>query len=263
MIRETRLTYVLLAASFVLILISAYMLLTQARQLTSVRENLQAAERQVAQKQAQLLVLNDALTTNVEAATMLGEASETVEEICAQQGPVAGPGRSLCTLARLTSGTYGRFLISYARVAAQRAAAENPSDFAALKSDYAKLRPLLSPQLDAGGQWSARIDEGLAYAEYRLGNLHQAQQQVKRAAARDDRSAFVWLTALKIACEKETPPAEVRRMHEAALQALQSSVAEPRRGMNERYARLELDYFREDPELKLVCEYAGLPATKS
>lgn len=258
--RDTRWTYALLAGSFLLICLSAYMLLTQGRELRSARENLEATERRLAQKQSQLFVVNDALVTNLHAVEMLGQAARDVEEICAAQRPASGPGRSLCTLAKLSHGAAGRFLAAYARATALRASAESPSDFAAVKAEYIALRPILSPDLDPGRQWAARVEEGVAYADYRLGNLDQAQQQVGNAAEIDDRSAFVRLTALKIACAKGAPATDVRRMYTTALRSLEESVASPRRGMNQHYARLELGYFTQDPELQFVCKYVGLPS---
>ena len=260
--RDARWTYALLAGSFLLICVSLYMLVSQGRQLQTARHNLEATERQLAQKLSQLFVVNDALVTNLHAVSMLNEAAQDVEEICAAQRPVSGPGRSLCTLAKLSHGTAGRFLAAYAQATALRASADSPSDFERVKAEYISLKPILTPDLDPGRQWAARIEEGIAYADYRLGKLDEAQQQVRTAAKLDDRSAFVSLTALKIACSKGASAKDIRQMYDAAHRSLEESVASPRPGMSKHYARLELGYFTQDPELQFICKYASLPSPR-
>lgn len=254
---QTRWTYALLAASFLLICLSAYILVTQAERLRSFRKQLQSTELELARKQAQLLIVGDALRTNADAAEIRGRTSQLAGQVCARRD-VTPRERLLCAIAQNNSGAFARFLAAYAGVTAQRASAGSATEFNAVKAAYEALRPLLSRDFDPGGQWAARVEEGAAYADYRAGNLELADRRVVEANRLDDRSAFVGLTRLKIACAKRLPAESVRRLHSAQRRLLEESVHSPRPGMDAAYARLELGYFKQDPELNVACAYAKL-----
>lgn len=72
MTRTTRLTYALLAGSFILICISVYVLLSQAQDLAKARKELDRTNRELAERQAQLLVVSDALIANQDQVDMVG-----------------------------------------------------------------------------------------------------------------------------------------------------------------------------------------------
>ena len=260
MTAETRWTYALLAASALLICLSGYMLLSQAQRLKAFQNSLQSTELELARKQAQLLVVSDALRTNVDAAAMRDQGSKVAAQVCSR-GDTTARERLLCAIVRSNSGAFARFLAAYAGVTAQRAAADDPADFATVRSAYEALRPQLSREVDPGRQWAARVEEGIAYSDYRAGNLDLAEQEANRAWTLDDRSAFVGLTRLKIACATRQPAERIRELHAAQRRLLEESIRNPRAGMDPTYARLELGYYSSDPELELACSYAKLAKT--
>ena len=260
MSRMTRFTYLLLGGCALLICLSAYMLISQARALDAAREDLRETRLELARKQAQLLVVGDALTTNQDLAAMAGDASATVARACANQQSDGPQVRALCALSQWASGSFGRFLAAYAGVAAKRVAATSPGEWGQVAADYRALQPLLSRNDDPGQQWAARIAEGVAYADYRRGDLDQARAGAERAAQLDGRSAFVGLTRLKIACAQRRPEEQVRELYSRQRAALEESIENPAAGMDSKYARLELDYFDRDNELRVMCDYAGIPA---
>lgn len=261
MTKTNRYTYLLLSGCILLIGLSAYMLITQARDLEAAREELGATRTELAQKQSQLLVVSDALMANRDLAGMMTDASDVVSQACSSGKSRADEVRSLCSVAQWMTSPFGRFLAAYAGVAADRVAADSPQDWENVRARYRQLETLLPRELDPGQQWAARIAEGAAYSDYRAGNLAEAQEQVSRAASLDGRSAFVGLTQIKIACASGASEEQVQRMFSEQMRRLEQSIADPAPGMNEKYARLELDYFTSDAELGQVCASADLRAS--
>jgi hypothetical protein len=263
MSRATRLTYLLLAGSFMLICVSAYLLLSQASDLASARAELDETNRDLAQRQAQLLVLTDALIASEDQAKMVEQVSGKVQSICSRQKDTNAEVRALCALSQWATSYSGRFLAAYAAAAGQRASATSPADWQTVRGEYAGLRGFLTPEVDPGHQWAARVEEGTAYSDYRLGRLKEASAAADRAFQLDRRSAFVGLTRLKIACSKKAPKDAIAKLYSDQRRLLEESVRNPIPPMDKRYAGYELSYFDRDAEVRVVCAYAKLPTVRS
>jgi len=258
--RTNRLTYLLLGGSFLLICFSAYLLLSQASDLANARKKLDETNRLLAQRQAQLLVLSDALIAAQDQAAMVEGVAAPVQSICSRQRDTNAEVRALCALSEWTTDASGRFVITYAAAAAKRASATSPQDWAAVRTAYSDLKGSLTPQMDPGHQWAARVEEGMAYADYRLGRLGEAGAGAERAFQLDGRSAFVGLTRLKVACASNMSNVKVMQLYSEQRRALEESVKNPIPPMDKRYAGFELDYFDRDAEVRNACAYAKLPA---
>lgn len=256
--RATRLTYLLLVGSFLLIIVSVYLLLSQARDLASSRERLDETNKVLAQRQAQLLVLTDALIATEDQAKTVDQVSAKVQSICSRQRSTNAEVRALCALSEWATSASGRFLAAYAGAAAQRASATSIDDWQAVRGEYAGLSSHLTADLDPGHQWAARIEEGIAYADYRLGKLDEASARADRAFQLDSRSAFVGLTRLKIACSRKEPKDRVAKLYSDQRRNLEESVRNPLPPMDKRYAGYELRSFDRDSEVRLICAYANL-----
>lgn len=256
----TRLTYLLLAGSFVLICISVYVLLSQARDLASARDELRETNTELAQRRAQLQVLDEALHTAEDMATMRTGAATAINQICSRPVSANAEVKALCAQAQWATSAFGRFHAAYTGVAAKRAAASTDDDWKAVRSAYVGLKVQLSSEVDPGRLWAARVEEGAAYADYRLGDLVTAEASAQRAFLLDNRSAFVGLTRLKIACAKHRPAEEIAQLYSEQRRNLEESIASPVAPMDKKYAGYELRYFDRDSEVRLVCAYANLPA---
>lgn len=262
MSNETRWTYVLLGGCVILILISAYILFSQGRVLASAQQRLQSTKLELAQKQAQLLVLTDALVAVEDQAKSVDEVSGKVSIICSHQRETNEEVRALCALSEWATSSSGRFVTTYAGAAAERANASSPADWKKVRSEYAALLKLLTPEVDPGHLWKARVWEGLAYSDYRLGNLDQARVEAERAYGLDRRSAFAGLTRLKIGCSAKETNSRIRDQFAALKRDLQESARNPIPPMDKTYAGYELGYFDRDAELGTVCAYANLPTPR-
>lgn len=259
MSRLPELTDWLLAGSFVLILVGAYLLATQARDLVDARDHLKQTNQTLGQRQAQLLVLNDALVASNDQAKAVETVSHKVRTICSHQENKNLEVKALCQLSEWATGSSGEFVAAYAATAAERANAASASDWARVRDSYAALPALLAPGTDPGQLWAARVQEGIAYADYRRGNLGQAAGEADQALALDPRSAFAALTSLKIACAQAQPAGRIQALYAEQRQMLVESAKNPTAPMDKRYAGYELGYFDEDAELRDVCAYAKLP----
>ncbi len=260
MTRTTRLTYALLAGSFILICISVYVLLSQAQDLAKARKELDRTNRELAERQAQLLVVSDALIANQDQVDMVGRSTREVAKNCARPELLTAPMRALCAVNEWVSSSSGQFVPAYAQATVVRASAASPSDWNEVKSRYQALKSLLEPGVSGHDLWAARIEEGIAYSDYRLGNLNEASSGIERALLLDDRSAFVGLTRLKVGCARKLPKEEIAKLYSDHRRNLEESVKNPKPPMDKRYAGFERGYFDRDPEYRIVCAYAELPA---
>ena len=253
-------TYFLLAGSFILICISIYVLLSQANDLAKARAELDETTQELAQRRSQLQVLDEALQTAKDMASMGAGAAVAINQICSRPVGANAEIRALCAQAQWATSPFSRFHATYTAVAAKRAAASTEEDWTTVRSDYLNLKRQLSPEVDPGKLWAARIEEGIAYADVRLGNLDAAEASASRAFQLDKRSAFVGLTRLKIACAKHLPAAAIVQLYSEQRQNLEDSIANPVPPMDKKYAGYELAYFNRDPEVRRLCAYAQLPA---
>ncbi len=233
--------------------------LAAAVQATSrARAELGRVERAVARKQAQLLVLEDALVANEELLGRLGRAS--YQYACPRDRTgLTTRELNLCELLGLNANSYADFIGRYTSAAGRRGKADEDNDFAPVREAYERLLPL-AREARVQNAWLARVHEGIAYADYRLRDLDDAQRRIEQAARLDANSAFVALTGLKIACTRQVPREEIRRRYFRQLQRLRAVIANSPAGTPRRYAELELRYFVQDRELTMACAYAGLPA---
>jgi methyl coenzyme M reductase alpha subunit len=255
----TRLTYLLLGGCAVLICVSAYLLLSQASALADSHAKLEATKLQLARRQAQLLVLTDALIATEDQAKQVDKVSGQVTTICTHQADTNAEIRALCALSQWATSSSGRFLAAYATAAGERANADSAADWAKVRAHYAALPALLTTETDPGQLWAARVMEGQAYSDFRLGKLADAAAEADRAYALDHRSAFVGLTRLKIACAKKASKDQVRRQFDTLKKDLEASAQTPVPPMDKTYAGYELGYFKRDAELRSVCAYVELP----
>ncbi len=166
---------------------------------------------------------------------------------------------------------YARFLSAYSDAVMARASAKTPDEFRAVARAYrSTLKPLdVYAAIDPGNaryalQWRSRIEEGIAYAALRAGDLDTAAREIGLAADFDSRADFhsglVGSTALKIACQRGDDPAAIRSEYETLIKELTAQTAAKMaiRGATEgqRDAQMEQHYLDGDDELFLRC--AGL-----
>ena len=265
-----KLTVAILVLTFALLIWGAYLLATQGRQLEQLRAELVGAREASAQRRAQLLVLEDALVANNDLLAGFGSVSELIDSLCgtgrtgAPRVRIADlPGATdllnRCSRARSSMSGSMEFVRNYSTVAARRATADSDAEFRSLARAYRELHQQYGASESAG--WQSRLVEGLAYAQYRLGNLPPAEQTARQAMSLDPNSAFAALTALKISCNRDAPAVQIRNRYTEHLGRLRTVAANSPPGIVRRYADLEVHYFQSDPELAVVCDYARLPVS--
>jgi hypothetical protein len=217
------------------------------------RQQQREADLDLARRQAQAAVLQDALVANEDVASGLARAASACppprERIGEEWTTTA---LNLCSLIDVTANSFTDFLGRYTSVTGQRSIAESPPAFQSLRLRY---EALLAPanRLPNRNPWLARVYEGIAYSNYRFGNLEGARAAIDRASQLNSGSALVELTALKIACAQGHSRAQVDERYASQLSRLRRTIREAASAGARIFAERELRYFRNDRERPLVC----------
>ena len=104
-----------------------------------------------------------------------------------------------------------------------------------------------------------RALEGLAYSQMKNRNLGAAERSIMEAAALNTDYVFTAMTQMKIACAAKEPPEQVRSLFQKALNDRNNKIGAYRDDAGrERFAVYDRQLLVGDPELKLMCRYAGI-----
>lgn len=251
--RETKLTYALLLGAFLLVLVGAYLIITQVRDLTSARRELSETRAELAAAQADQLYVQDATYGAMDF------LNDTPLGLLCTRRPNDALVQGLCR----SQTNYTAILKSFS--AATRARATVPRDYGRTLQSYRDFVGLLEsqPPSPSRSAWLARALEGVAYSQLKLGRPGEAEATIKEALSLDPNSGMVALTALKTACVQRAPPAAVREQLATFRRRLDERVAsianDPRMGeVARRSTRLERDLLEQDEELYFVCSFANL-----
>ncbi|HMH65429.1 MAG TPA: hypothetical protein VK515_07570 [Rhizomicrobium sp.] len=248
---------------WVLILVSVGIALFVWSQLSLFRKQAEDLARKSATANAQLLVIRDTMIANRD---FFSDFRESMKAVC------GSPTAALQTACRNLNPQWTAFLDAYTQAAIDRAMAQKPEDFLSVEKSYRSTLPLLKEAVadsDAGSSWKARVLEGIAYAQLKeaAGNpdtaaFKNAESGIVAAAGLDKKSAFVGITALKIACTKKTDAAAVNAQFLDLKTRLTDEVNRVGKLkdaiLGQRNASLELQYLQQDSELYYLCRYANL-----
>lgn len=247
----TRFTYALIVGGFLLALVSAYILVTNAQRLTSARQQLDETNSQLTRITAERDQVHAAahrmqsdmnlaragtmylIDTMESSQDFLADQGMRVRLLCdqtsagnrtAQEQSVRSDGDGLNIGSRYDDADFINFCRVFWEqadwrrasnaVAMRRATAASDDEYEAIAAEYQRLLP------NARGdpREAARMQEGLAYARLRLRQFDAATSAIREARRIAPDLALPAMTALKIDCARHVDPARLR----ADLQALRA-----------------------------------------
>lgn len=275
----TRLTYALLAGSFLLACVSFYVLITKARDLTQARATLASVQNQLAGSRNELVrsqreVERIGLEANATrsgtlylvssmngAQSFISNLRSRLDALC--QVSEATPA-DILTFCRGLTGE-AAWLQSSNAVAMRRAVALSESEFEAVAGAY---RQLLA-EAGSNRQQIALSQEGIAYARLRQRRFADAADAAAAARSADGNFTLAAITSIKISCAQEAAAAgvraalaELRTRARSTIQNMREQLARstrpfPALELNIAYAEAERRLIEQDPELYALCRYAG------
>jgi hypothetical protein len=241
----------------VLIFICAYILATQARDLTSARKALVETQTELASAQADQLYVQDATygaMVFLDDTPLAGLCKARPDDLDIQRR---------CQY----QSNYTAVLKAFNEATSSRTAV--PRDYRRTLQSYRTFVRFLEsePPSALRSAWLARALEGVAYSQLKLGRSTEAEATIGQALSLDPYSGMVALTALKSACTKRADPTRVREELAAFRRRLDERVTtianDPRLGEVARHStRLERQLLEQDDELYFLCGYADVERSR-
>lgn len=229
----TRFTYALIVGGFLLAMVSAYILVTNAQRLTSARQQLDDTNSQLARITAERDRVHAAarrmqsdmnlaragtiylIDTMESSQDFLADQGRRVRLLCnqtaagnrtAQEPGVRSAGDGLNIGSRYNDGDFIRFCRVFWEqadwrrasnaIAMRRAIAASNDEYEAIAAEYQRLLP----NARADPREAARMQEGLAYARLRLEQIDAARTAIREARRLAPDLALPAMTSLKIDC---------------------------------------------------------------
>lgn len=210
-----------------------------------------------AEEASRKIVAQDALTANND---LSEEMTGALVQRCERTAGYSAAGLSICSGFLSTAKYYQsarNFLAAYNDAVSLRLGSSN---FSLTEKAYRKA--LDDPGLaQSETEWRSRVWEGIAYSQFKSGDLKEARKSAAQAVALDPYSEFAGATSLKIACTSLESASSVKteyfRLFKQLMQHL-SEMKTRKANLGIRNARLEVEYLQRDAELYHLCAYADL-----